>query len=183
MHSGVLSGYQREARLLPLDDDNDFAILPEDVEQLEDGDWKKHGLAMKKGKSFLYHVCFLKGGNKIPVQRAGAFEGRYLNHTWPLVDIFVMEEHRPGSGLYLYKSKVHRDNFPREGGMQLNRAVSVEIHGVSVRIPGNWKTWLDKAHPKWSVSAKLPSYYHKGNHRPYWNTSCEYAIEWLHERK
>ena len=95
-----------------------------------------------------------------------------------------MREAPSASGMYEYKGKLHRDNFPREGGMRLNRLVRMEAHGIEVKAPGNWKAWLDKAYPGWASSAKPPSYLHKANRLPCWDAKgANYDITWLYDRK
>ena len=161
--------------LLPWDDDVDFAILESNVKKLEDADWKNAGLVLSRGPSYCYRICFQQGGTQIPVQLSGQFTGRFLEHTWPVIDVFLARD--MGNGLCEYKGGLHRNQFPREAGLNLQRTRTAELHGVIVRIPGNAMQWLDKAYPGWRTRARAPAFNHRENHCSHWNAEdVVYAV-------
>ena len=162
--------------LLPWDDDVDFVISEADVKALLDADWQGRGLILCRGPSYCYRICFQQGGRKIPVQLSGQFKGRFLEHTWPFIDVFVARHMR--NGLCEYKGALHRKQFPREGGLNLHGTRSMELHGVAVRVPGNATTWLDRAYPGWRSRARAPAFNHRENHCSHWNADgVVYAVK------
>jgi hypothetical protein len=126
---GALLGFCRQGSTLPWDDDVDFGILEDHREDIEKADWASHGLALHRGPSHLYRVCFAQGGQKIPVQLNGVFKRRYTEWSWPFADIFIMEPMKgaAGNGLHQYKGRLHRDNFPLEAGVCMLKTKKADV--------------------------------------------------------